>query len=61
MKVLRRPVESAFTAAVGMHDDAGDLAAAHCHRHRQGPVGQLGVVVLAEREPQDPPGGHVHH
>jgi threonine dehydrogenase-like Zn-dependent dehydrogenase len=57
--VLRRLVESAFAAAVGVHDDAGDLAAAHRHRHGQRAVGQSGVVVLAEREAEYPPGGHV--
>jgi hypothetical protein len=44
-----------------MQDDARDPAAAHRHRHHQRAVGQLGVVVLAEREPEHPAGGHVHH
>jgi len=48
-----------FAAAVGVHDDAGDLAAAHRHRYGQRAVGQSGVVVLAEREAEYPPGGHV--
>jgi D-arabinose 1-dehydrogenase-like Zn-dependent alcohol dehydrogenase len=42
-----------------VHDDAGDPAAAHRHRHGQRAVGQSGVVVLAEREAEYPPGGHV--
>jgi len=46
-------------ALVGVHDDAGHLAAAHRHRHGQRPVGQLGVVMLAQREPEDPAGGRV--
>src|SRR6266516_942839 len=37
----------------------GDLAAADRHRHRQGAVGQLGVVMLAEGEPEHPAGGPV--
>ena len=40
--------------ALGEHHDA-DLPAAHRHRHHQRAVGQLRVVVLAEREPQHPP------
>src|SRR5436190_19847147 len=52
--VLRRPVESALAAAVGMHDHAGHGTAAHRHRHGQRAVGQAGVVVLAEGEPEDP-------
>jgi hypothetical protein len=45
----------------GVQDDAGDLAAAYRYCHGQGAVGQLGVVVLADCEPEYPPGGHVHH
>jgi putative transposase len=41
-----------LAAAVGVHDYAGDLAAPHCHRHRQRSVGQLRVVVLGQGEPQ---------
>jgi len=44
-----------------MHDDPGDLAAAHCDRHHQRAVGQLGVVVLADREAKHPAGGHAHY
>jgi len=40
---------------VGVQGDAGHLPAAHRHRHGQCSVGQPGVVVLAEREPQHPP------
>jgi len=48
-------------ALVGVQDDTADLPAAYRRRHDQRAVGQLRVVVLAEREPQDAPGGHVHH
>ena len=48
-----------FAALVGVQDHAGDLPAARRHRHRQRAVGQLRIVVLAEREPEHPPGGHV--
>ena len=54
-----RKAPAVYSAAVGVHDDAGDLAAAHRHRHGQRAVGQSGVVVLAEREAEYPPGGHV--
>jgi len=37
----------AFAALIGMHDDAGHLAAAHRCGHDQRALGQLGVVVLA--------------
>jgi hypothetical protein len=59
--VLRQPIESALAAAIGVHNDAGDLPAAEGHRHDQGAVGQLGIVVLAEGEPEHPAGGHVQH
>ena len=36
-------------------------AAADCHRHGQRPAGQLRVVVLAERMPEDPARAHVQH
>jgi hypothetical protein len=54
LKVLRRPIESALAALVGVEDDAGHGAAADRHRHGQRAVGQPGVVVLAEGEPQQP-------
>jgi hypothetical protein len=50
-----------LAALVGVHDDAADLPAAHCYCHDQRAVGQLRVVVPAEREPQDAPGGHDQH
>src|SRR5580700_686349 len=59
--VLRRPLELKLTAAVGVHDDAGYLPAAYRDCHDQRAAGQLGVVMLAGREPQHPAGGHVHH
>jgi hypothetical protein len=61
MKVLRRPIESAFAALVGVEDDAGHGAAAHRYRHGQRAVGKPGAVLLAEREPQHPPRSHVQH
>jgi len=51
---LRRPVEFALAALIGVEDDAGHLPAAYRHRHHQRAVGQLGVVVLAQREPEHP-------
>jgi hypothetical protein len=48
--VLRRPVESAFAAAIGVEDHPGHLAAAHRQRHRQRFVGQVRVVPLAQGE-----------
>jgi hypothetical protein len=54
MKVLRRPVEFALAALVGVEDHAGNGPAADCHRHGQRPVGQARVVMGAEREPDDP-------
>ena len=52
-----------LTALVGVQDDTGDdvLAAAHRDRHRQCRVGEVGVVVLAEGEPDDAPAAHVQH
>jgi hypothetical protein len=38
-----------------------DLAAADRHRHRQRPVGQGRVVMLAQDEAEHPAGGHVQH
>ena len=61
--VLRRRVESGLAALIGMQDHAVDglLAAAHRDRHRQRGIGQLGVVVLAQGEADDPPRAHVQH
>jgi hypothetical protein len=47
-----------FAALVGMEDDAGHAAAAHRHRHGQRAVSQLGVVVVADGEPDYGPGSH---
>jgi hypothetical protein len=49
-----RNAPAVYFALVSMEDDAGHLPAAHRDRHGQRPVGQLRVVVLAEREPQHP-------
>jgi hypothetical protein len=46
-----RKAPAVYSAAVGVHDDAGDLAAAHRHRHGQRAVGQSGVVVHASAKP----------
>ena len=43
-----------FTALIGVQDDARYLSAAHRHGHGQRAVGQLRVMVLAQREPQHP-------
>ena len=45
---------------IGVEDDARHGAAAHRHRHHQRPVGQLRVVMLAQREPQHPARSHVN-
>jgi hypothetical protein len=46
-----------------VHDDAGDRVAAAADRdgHRQRGVGELGVVVPGEREPDDAPRANVQH
>ena len=46
-----------FAALVSVEYDPTDLmfAAANRDRHGQCPVGQLGVVVLTDREPDDAP------
>ena len=57
--VLGRPARKAaavYSALIGVEDDAG-----HRHRHHQRAVGQLGVVMLAQREPQHPARSHVQH
>jgi hypothetical protein len=48
--LLRRPVESALAALVGVEDDPGDGVGATTDRdrHLQGSGGQVGVVVLAQ-------------
>lgn len=61
--VLRGPVESGLAALVTVEDHVGErlLAAADGNGHRQRVIGQLGVVVLAEGEPDDPPRAHVQY
>jgi hypothetical protein len=63
IKVLRRPVESALAALIGMHDHLGDgvLAAAQRDRHLQRSLGQVGIMMLTQAEPDDPPRTHVQH
>jgi hypothetical protein len=55
--VLRRPVESAIPALIGVHDHPGDriFPAANRDGHRQRGVGELGVVMLVEGEADDAP------
>jgi hypothetical protein len=55
----RSAVYSSLAAPVGVEDDAGDLAAAHGHRHLQRPGGHLGVVMHRQPEAGDPAGGQV--
>jgi hypothetical protein len=55
MKVLRRPIEFALAALVGVEHHPGHRPAADRHRHGQRPVGQRRVVMSAERVPEDPP------
>ena len=49
-----RPALNAKLGIIGVEDDGGHLPAAHRHRHHQRPVGQLRVMMLAQREPQHP-------
>src|SRR3954454_11099751 len=51
------------TALVAVEDHAADRlpATAHRDRHGQRVVGELGIVVLAEGEPEDAPRTHVQH
>ena len=58
---LPEAARGVLAALVGVEDHAGHLAAAHGHRHGQRAVGQLRVVVLAERKPEDPARAHVQH
>jgi len=46
-----------------VHDHAGDrvLPATDGDGHRQRGIGQLGVVVLGQREADDAPRAHVQH
>jgi hypothetical protein len=57
VKVLRRPVESALAALIAVEHDPvqGFPATADRDRHGKRAVGGFGVVVLADREPDDPP------
>jgi hypothetical protein len=54
--VLRRPLELKLAALVGVEDHPRDGAAADRHGHGQRPVGQLGVVMLAECDGDHPAG-----
>jgi hypothetical protein len=59
----RRGRCTALGALIGVEDDPGDRvrAAADGDRHRQRRIGQVGVVVLAQGEPEDASGGAVQH
>ena len=59
VEVLRRPLDSAFAAPVGVEDHAGDVTAAHGDGHLQRAGGELGVVMLGQAEADDPPRGQV--
>src|SRR3954447_6220102 len=52
-----------LAALIGMHDHPADgvLAAPDRDRHLQGRSGQVGVVMLTQTEPDDPPRAHVQH
>jgi hypothetical protein len=59
--VLQRPLEFTLAALVGVHDHLaqGGLASTDRDRHLQSRLGKVGVVVLAQAEPDDPPRSHV--
>ena len=50
-----------FAALVGMQNHPGDLPAAHRHGHGEGAVGQVGVVVFGQGEPEHPAGEDVQY
>ena len=52
-------VGGVFAAAVGVEDGPGDVTAAHGDGHLQRGGGELGVVMLGQSEPEDPPRGQV--
>jgi hypothetical protein len=59
-EVLRRPVESALAAAVGMQDGSGFGAAAP-DRHLQGVDDQFGAHVIGDRPAHDAAVEHIQH
>ena len=52
-----------LTSLIGVEYDPGHrvCAAADRDRHRQRPVGQIGIVMLRHGEPDDPPRPHIEH
>src|SRR3954453_13041471 len=56
IKVLRRPIESALAALIGVHQHLGQAVFARPapDAHLQGCLGEGGVVVLAHSEADDP-------
>lgn len=56
IEVLRRPVESTFSAAVRVEDDAVDLAASGRDRDLQDGADQRGIVPLTHRVARGPAG-----
>jgi hypothetical protein len=62
VKVLRRPVESAFAAAVGVEDRGlHPRPAAGGHRSLERITDQAGIVVGAHRPAQQVPGGQIQY
>ncbi len=50
-----------LAALIGMQNDPSDLPTAHRHGHGEGSVGQVGVVVFGQGEPDHPAGEDVQH
>src|SRR3954452_4873289 len=63
IKVLRRPIESALAALIGVHQHVGQgvFAAADRDGHLQGCLGEGGVLVLAHSAADDPTCANVEH
>jgi hypothetical protein len=59
--VLRRPLESALAALIGVEDHPGHVPTADRDRDTQGGAGQRSVVVGVEREPHAPARVQVEH
>ena len=59
LEVLRRPVESALGAAVGVEHHPGDVTAAGPDRFVEGVTDQGGTHMAGHRHPQDAPRGEV--
>ena len=60
--VLRRPVESALDAPVGMVDQAAEiLVPPHPYRHLESIEGKIGTQVIRNLPAQDTAGEQIHH